>query len=61
MAVVAPAGAVATALRTVPYWKQARSASDTRPHQALPGRGLASCALPDLHTADWPDAGATHC
>ena len=36
MAVVAPPGAVATALRHVRYWKQARSASDTRPHRAVP-------------------------
>ena len=36
MAVVAPPGAVATALRHVRYQKQARSASDTRPHRADP-------------------------
>ena len=36
MAVVAPPGAVATALRHVRYQKQARSASDTRPHRAVP-------------------------
>ena len=36
MAGVAPPGAVATALRHVRYWKQARSASDTRPHRAAP-------------------------
>ena len=36
MAVVAPPGAVATALRHVRYWKQARSASDTRPHRDVP-------------------------
>ena len=35
MAVVAPPGAVATALRHVRYQKQARSASDTRPHRAV--------------------------
>ena len=39
MAVVAPPGAVATALGTVPYWKQAGSASDTRPHRAVPVDG----------------------
>ena len=36
MAVVAPPGAVATALRHVRYQKQARSASDTRPHRDVP-------------------------
>ena len=36
MAVVAPPGAVATALRHVRHQKQARSASDTRPHRADP-------------------------
>ena len=36
MAVVAPPGAVAAALRHVWYWKQARSASDTRPHRDVP-------------------------
>ena len=36
MAVVAPPGAVAPALRHVRYQKQARSASDTRPHRADP-------------------------
>ena len=36
MAAVAPPGAVATALRHVRYQKQARSASDTRPHRADP-------------------------
>ena len=36
MAVVAPPGAVATALRHVRYQKQARSASDMRPHRAVP-------------------------
>ena len=39
MAVVAPPGAVATALRHVRYWKQARSASDTRPHRVVPVDG----------------------
>ena len=39
MAVVAPPGAVATALRHVRYQKQARSASDTRPHRAVPVAG----------------------
>ena len=39
MAVVAPPGAVATALRHVRYSKQARSASDTRPHRAVPVDG----------------------
>ena len=39
MAVVAPPGAVATALGTVPYWEQAGSASDTRPHRAVPVAG----------------------
>ena len=39
MAVVAPPGAVATALGTVPYWEQAGSASDTRPHRAVPVDG----------------------
>ena len=39
MAVVAPPGAVATALRHVRYRKQARSASDTRPHRAVPVAG----------------------
>ena len=36
---VTPPGAVATALRHVRYWKQARSASDTRPHRAVPVAG----------------------
>ena len=36
MAAVAPPGAVATALQHVRYWKQARSASDTRPHRDVP-------------------------
>ena len=36
MAAVVPPGAVATALRHVRYQKQARSASDTRPHRADP-------------------------
>ena len=36
MAAVAPPGAVATALRHVRYQKQARSASETRPHRADP-------------------------
>ena len=36
MAVVAPPGAVAPALRHVRYQKQARSASDTRLHRAVP-------------------------
>ena len=36
MAGVAPPGAVATALQHVRYWKQARSASDTRPHRDVP-------------------------
>ena len=39
MAVVAPPGAVAPALGTVPYWKQAGSASDMRPHRAVPVDG----------------------
>ena len=51
MAVVAPPGAVATALGTVPYWKQAGSASDTRPHRAVPVDGAhrsrsLTCILP---------------
>ena len=41
MAVVAPLGVVATALglRTLPYWNRRGSASDTRPHRAVPVYG----------------------
>ena len=57
MAVVAPPGAVATALRHVRYQKQARSASDTRPHRAVPvdgahrSRSLTCILTPDNDAA----------
>ena len=57
MAAVAPPGAVATALGTVPYWKQAGSASDTRPHRAVPvdgahrSRSLTCILTPDNDAA----------
>ena len=57
MAVVAPPGAVATAPRHVRYQKQARSASDTRPHRAVPvdgahrSRSLTCILTPDNDAA----------
>ena len=57
MAVVAPPGAVATALRHVRYRKQARSASDTRPHRAVPvagahrSRSLTCILIPGIDAA----------
>ena len=58
MAVVAPPGAVATALRHVRYWKQARSASDTRPHRDVPVTNAhRSRSLTCILTTD-NDAGA---
>ena len=57
MAAVAPPGAVATALRHVRYQKQARSASDTRPHRAVPvtdahrARSLTCILTPDNNAA----------
>ena len=58
MAVVAPPGAVATALGSVPYCKQAGSASDTRPHRAVPGDGAHRArSLTCILTTD-NDAGA---
>ena len=60
MAAVAPPGAVATALRHVRYWKQARSASDTRPHRAVPVDGAhRSRSLTCILTAD-NDAALAH-
>ena len=58
MVAVAPLGAVATALRHVRYWKQARSASDTRPHRAVPVDGAHRArSLTCILTTD-NDAGA---
>ena len=60
MAAVAPPGAVATALRHVRYSKQARSASDTRPHRAVPVDGAhRSRSLTCILTADI-DAALAH-
>ena len=61
MAAVAPPGAVATALRHVRYQKQARSASDTRPHRDVPVTDAhRSRSLTCILTTD-NDAGAgTH-
>ena len=60
MAVVAPPGAVATALGTVPYWKQAGSASDTRPHRAVPVDGAHRARSLTCTLTAGPDAALAH-
>ena len=61
MAVVAPPGAMATALGTVPYWKQAGSASDTRPHRAVTVDGAHRARSLTCTLTAGPDAALARC